>query len=59
MDLEFEHKKNYGQDRFYPANEDAIFMAELMKVTSMTLESLKMMKKHGWNVKIVYHPFEL
>lgn len=59
MELEFTHQKSYGNDRFYPANADAIFIAELMKVASLTLDTLKKMKQHGWNVKITYQPFEL
>ena len=59
MDLEFEHKKNYGRDRFYPMNEEATFIVELMNVTSLSLDNLKKMKQHGWNVKIIYQPFDL
>jgi len=59
VNLEFEHKRNYGQDRFYPANEEAKFITELMKATSLTLETLKKMKQHGWDVKIIYQPFDL
>ena len=59
MNLEFEHRKGYGHDRFYPINDEAIFIAELMKVASMTLDTLKKMKQFGWEVKIIYQPFEL
>ncbi len=59
MDLEFSHRKSYGNDRFYPENPDAVFIVELMKVASLTLETLKKMKAHGWDVKITYQPFDL
>jgi len=59
MDLEYTHKTTYGTERFYPANENAIFLAKLMKLQTMSLEILKDMKAFGWNVKVNYNPFEL
>jgi len=59
VELVFEHKKSYGVDRFYPSNEDANFICELMDRDTVTLDLLKKMKAHGWPVQINYQPFDL
>ena len=59
MKLEFTHKTAYGRDRFYPANPDAEFILSLMSMNTVSLELLKKMKEHGWDVKISYQPFDL
>lgn len=45
-------RKVYGNERFYPVNEDAQVVTELMKVQTLTKEQLRFCKDKGWHVVV-------
>ena len=52
MELIFSHKKEFGNDRFYPQSGDARLILSLMGRNSMTRFQVSSCKKHGWSVTI-------
>ncbi len=50
MQLEFLRKMEYGNERFYPLNDDAKFVAQLMEQKSLTKDNVKACVDHGWEV---------
>lgn len=59
MRIEVTHRVVFGQNRFYPANETAISLCDLMEMKSFTEKHLKKCKKAGWEVLIVTEAFNL
>lgn len=59
MQINVIHKKIYGQDRFYPSNENAKTICELMGRETLTHDQLKLCKKTGWEVEIKTEAFKL
>jgi hypothetical protein len=57
--LHFQTRTQYGKQRFYPMNEEARFILELMEVKSVSLDYLKRMKDHGWEIEIEQEKIEI
>lgn len=57
MDFEFEHEKSYGQDRFYPVNENAKRLLNIMGKKGIGAKTFSEIQKSGWNVLIRYKAF--
>lgn len=59
MKIEVVHNVLYGKNRFYPNNDDAKTLCDLMKTKSFTEEHLKRCKKAGWEVTVITKQFNL
>jgi len=59
LKLEFIQRRTYGQDRFYPKNEDAKFLLNLMDRQTVRLDQLRAMKAHGWEIEITFDVIQL
>jgi hypothetical protein len=59
MKLQFQHKRHYGKDMFYPLNNDAKFLLQLMKVSTVKYELLKEMKAYGWEISVEAQKIEI
>lgn len=51
MDLVFDYRKDFGEHRFYPVNEDACFITSLMEVRVLLPRHIKKMVEFGWNIQ--------
>lgn len=54
MILEFTKRDVYGRKLYYPVNELAIGVVAITRGKSLTLEELKILIKHGYQVKLKY-----
>lgn len=61
MIIKVKHVKEFGKNRFYPANEeeDSAKILKLMKRNSFTDEQIVECAKFGWEVILVPEEFDL
>jgi len=50
MKIEIVRKVAYGMERFYPLNNDAKFLTEIVGRPSLTRRQLKLIKEWGWEI---------
>lgn len=59
MEIEVRIKRSYGNELFYPVNDDAKLLCELIGTTTITKDKLKKIREHGWDVKIKQEEYQL
>jgi hypothetical protein len=52
LKIEIARKVAYGMERFYPINEDAKFLLNLIGRPSFTRRQLKLINEKGWEIII-------
>jgi hypothetical protein len=52
-------RRVYGNERFYPASQDAKVLCDLLKAHTLTKEQLKLCKESGWGVVIKTEEYNL
>jgi hypothetical protein len=57
--IEVLHKRVYGQNRFYPVNENAKCICDIVGCQTLTKDQLKRCKAAGWEIVIKTDVFNL
>jgi hypothetical protein len=59
MKIEVEIHQKYGKPRFYPANNEAQFIAKLLDKPTLTAAQLELCDGYGWDVEIKSPKYDL
>ena len=52
MEIILSYRRSWGNDRFYPANDLAVGLAQLMKQSCLSVSQVRSLKKLGFTVTI-------
>lgn len=59
MNIVVAFKRKWGKDLFYPASEDAVFLAQFTGRPTLLKHQLKLAIEKGWKVKVKQQKFDL
>lgn len=59
MNLEVLYRKEFGKDRFYSLCDNSKLILSLMGRASFTLDQLKEMRAHGWDITVKREEIDL
>lgn len=59
IDIEVLLKKIYGREKFYPSNDNAQTLCDLLHSITLTKDQLKYLKDRGWKIIIKTEEYKL